>query len=304
MKAYYKVGGGTQGNVGMGEIKALKSPISFIDSVINHEGGEGGSNMQTVQNGKDEWPHSIKNRSQAVTAADFEDVIKNKFVSLSKMKCFATTNKKGRYSPGEVLITVVPESLDKSGNIIDRPFPSIELLDNIRDYLLRLSSNVLISNNRLHISGPLYFKVTVSAEIFVKKLDDIILVAKHALEEVKNFLHPIKGGMDGYGWEFGESLCSSDLYLVFSKIQGVEYVRNISIDIKFDEEYFNKNISLGENEEIVEDKFKYALTSTLTETKDTYSTDYSLPPNALLYSSDSHNLQVKYDKTVVEEEEV
>jgi hypothetical protein len=301
LKATYTVGGGKQGNISIGEIKALKTPIPFIDSVINTESGEGGSDMQTAQNGKDEWPNLIKNGGQAVTAEDFEDIIKNKFVSLSKVKCFATTNKKGKSSPGEVLIVVLPESFDKSGSLISRPFPSIELLDNIKDYLLNLSSNILISENKLHISGPLYFKVTVSAEIFVKKLDDIPLVAKSVLEEIKNFLHPIKGGLDGYGWEFGKSLCLSDLYMLFSKIEGIEYTKNISIDIKFDEEYFNQNISLGENEKLVEDEFKDTLTSTFTETNKSYNPDFRLPPHGLLYSSDSHNLQVKYDNAVIEE---
>ena len=301
VKANFTVGGGKQGNIGLGEIKTLKSLVPLIDSVINTGNGEGGSNMQTAQSGKDRWPSMIENRGQAVTAVDFENIIKNKFVSLSRIKCFSTTNSKGGFSPGEVLVVIIPESFDNSGNLLGKPYPSIELLDNIRDYLMSRSSNVLISNNKLNISGPIYFKVTVSAEIFVKNLDDIVTVEKLALEAIKNFLHPTKGGFDGYGWEFGKSLCASDLYMLFSRLEGVEYVTNISTNIKFDEDNFNENISVGVNEDIVEEKFMDVFVTPITDSKHSNSNYNRLPPSALLYSNDNHNLKVKYDKGVMEQ---
>ncbi len=303
--ANYTVGGGKEGNIDFGEIKTLKSLVPFIDSVINPEKGEGGSNMQIAQSGKEQWPNLIENRGQAVTIDDFENIIKNKFVSLSRVKCFSTTNNKGGFSPGEVLMIVVPESFDKLGNLIERPYPSIELLDNIHDYLSSRSSNIIISNNMLNITGPIYFKVTVSAEIFVKKLNDIVTVEKRALELIKNFLHPIKGGFDGNGWEFGKLLCTSDLYRLFSMIKDVEYVTNISFKIQFDEDGFYQNISLGVDEDIVEDKFKEVFTTPITDSNDSNSNnDSKLPPSSLLYSSNNHNLQVKYDDNIVFGEQI
>jgi hypothetical protein len=142
----------------------------------------------------------------------------------------------------------------------------------------------------------------VSAEIFVKKLDDIVTVEKSALDLIKNFLHPIKGGFDGNGWEFGKSLCTSDLYRLFSILKDVEYVTNISFKIQFDEDGFYQNITVGINEDIVEDKYKDVFTTPITESNDSNSTNnFKLPPSSLLYSSNNHNLQVKYDNKVVME---
>ena len=79
VKANYIVGGGSQGNVNVEEVKTLKSLIPFIDSVTNFDKGRGGSDTQSIQNAIETMPSLIKNRGQAVTVEDFESLIIEQF---------------------------------------------------------------------------------------------------------------------------------------------------------------------------------------------------------------------------------
>ena len=116
VKANYIVGGGSQGNVNVEEVKTLKSLIPFIDSVTNFDKGKGGSDTQSVQNAMETMPSSIKNRGQAVTVEDFESLIIANFGSLSRVKCFPTTDSRGTFQPGHVLVAVIPKNESINSN--------------------------------------------------------------------------------------------------------------------------------------------------------------------------------------------
>ena len=152
VKANYIVGGGTQGNVNVEEVKTLKSLVPFIDSVTNFDKGRGGSDTQSTQEAIETMPTLIKNRGRAVTVEDFESLIKSNFTSLSRVKCFPTTDIHGIFRPGHVLVVVIPKmdskvnnkgqddkvsQADNSGTSQkeEMPYPSVSLLRNIKQFL-------------------------------------------------------------------------------------------------------------------------------------------------------------------------
>jgi len=197
VKATYRTGGGSFGNVQAGEINKLKSLIPSIDSIVNFFEGEGGSDVQTIQSAVEEWPQLLKNRKQAVTEEDYENLVKAKFMSVSRIKCFSTTNKNGQFKPGHILIVVIPkveeekEGKEKSENDMQEnnnntltnkeqkrslksilknnsPYPSLGLIEDIQKYLESVSSNIVVFSKNLHVRGPLYYGVSVFAQIFLK----------------------------------------------------------------------------------------------------------------------------------------
>ena len=168
--------------------------VPSIDSVINIEEGEGGSDVQSVENAMEKWPHLIKSKSQAVTVEDYENLVENKFMSVSRIKCLSTTDRNGQFKPGHILVIVIPklEDKDKKKNIDDvlkkdtgvggpskivlknkAPYPSIGLLENIKRYLESISSSVVTFSSNLHIRGPQYYGVFISAKIFINDINQI-----------------------------------------------------------------------------------------------------------------------------------
>ncbi|MDF0682152.1 MAG: hypothetical protein P0116_14430, partial [Candidatus Nitrosocosmicus sp.] len=114
IRASYRTGGGSFGNIQEAQIKKLKSLLSSIDSVINNAAGEGGSNVQTVENAMEKWPHIIQSKNQAVTFEDYENLVENKFMSVLDVKCFPTTDKNGLFKPGHILVVIIPKLEDKN----------------------------------------------------------------------------------------------------------------------------------------------------------------------------------------------
>jgi hypothetical protein len=45
-----------------------------------------------------------------------------------------------------------------------------------------------------------------------------------------DFLHPLKGGPEGTGWEFGQGLAISALYAEIERISAVDHVISVSIE--------------------------------------------------------------------------
>ena len=50
------------------------------------------------------------------------------------------------------------------------------------------------------------------------------------LARLAEFLHPVGGGFEGDGWDFGQSPRDSDFYFLLETVPGVDHVR--ALDVK------------------------------------------------------------------------
>jgi Baseplate J-like protein len=229
IKVSYHRGGGLIGNVEQREISLVKSPIPFIESVMNPERANGGMDIEKVQDVLLRGPQLVKHRGQAVTSEDFEWLVREKFPSIVRVKCLPNSWTRGEFKPGHVVVVVVPQSSE------DKPIPSLELMEMIEHYLHTCSSNIVISSNSLRVISPVFIKISVTADVYVKSIELVSDIEKEAKESLKKFLHPLKGGDNGNGWDLGSLLCFSDFYSLFHKIDSIDHVDNLSVDIELEE---------------------------------------------------------------------
>jgi Baseplate J-like protein len=229
IKSTYYIGGGIAGNVKQGEINSIKSPLPFVDSVINPEIASGGMDIGNVNDVLSRGPQFIKHRRQAVTAEDFELLIKDEFSYIAKVKCLSNSWTRGEFKPGHVVVVVVPQSSE------DKPMPSIELMDTIEKYLHTCSSNIVVFGNNLRVIPPVFIKVSVTADVYPKSIELLPEIEKDSMDSLKKFLHPLYGGVSGNGWDLGSLLCFSDIYYLFHKIDGIDHIENLSIDFELEE---------------------------------------------------------------------
>jgi len=213
--SWHRVGGGATGNVGAGTITVLRGSIPYIESITNLESASGGADQETVEEAKLRGPSTLKHRYRAVTKDDFEALTKEASNNVARARCLPTEKK-----PGEVTVIIVPESKK------DRPSPSTELLGKVRDYL---EQRRLITT-KLKIVKPSYTKVSI-------KIDAAIWIPEHSSElkkkmeeELRNFLHPLRGGPKQKGWEFGRDVYISEIYQTLEGIEGINYVANLVLN--------------------------------------------------------------------------
>jgi hypothetical protein len=79
------------------------------------------------------------------------------------------------------------------------------------------------------VSGPSYVGVAVSATLFPLRLDLAPRAEAVALEALSSFLHPLTGGYQNRGWEFGRLPCLSDFYALLEAIPEVDHVANVTM---------------------------------------------------------------------------
>ena len=88
----------------------------------------------------------------------------------------------------------------------------------------------MMSKNRIKVISPRYVKLLVNVDIYPNLPENASLAERQALEELKQFLHPLDGGMIGEGWPFGQLPCLADFYVLFDKISVIDHVENLMIN--------------------------------------------------------------------------
>jgi len=219
IRANYKSGGGVSGNIMKNEITVLKGPVAGIDSVINHEPAQGGSDTELVEEVLHRGPHVIKHRGRAVTEEDFERLAREASNYIARTKCSVEKSK--------VKIIIIPMGEE------DKPLPSPGLIKIVRDHLLKRSLNSL-HRGSLKVTGPSYVEVRVTVDVIPESIDDAIPLEKQIRKRLEQYFHPLTGGPEQRGWEFGRGVHISDVYAMLEGIQGVDHVENLKLN---DESY-------------------------------------------------------------------
>lgn len=222
----YRWGGGKQGNVGAGDIKTIKSPASGVDSVSNPAPADGGADTVTLDKMLEIGPARISHRNRAVTVDDFEWLAMEASRKLAKVRCLPNTNNRNEKEIGWVTVIIVPDSPE------DEPSPSLELKRKVRKYLEEHCANTISFPDHIHVTGPSYVKVGVSVDVFIPSIDVAGEVEREVNKKLRAFFHPLTGGPEGNGWDFGRDVSVSDVYALIEKIKGVDHVENLKFAFK------------------------------------------------------------------------
>ena len=220
MARRYQIGGGVRGNVNAHALTALTRSIAYIDKVTNHLPAVGGADAETVEEAKTRAPMEIKSRDRAVTAEDFEGLAMRASTGIARAKCLPS----GRHD-GHVLLVVVPKGDDHNPDLTKRLEPAPELLRYVKNFIdeRRLVSTVL------EVIKPVYIEISIKVTLIRRTVGKTERVRAEIEERLRKYLHPLLGGRDGKGWQFGRSVYKSDLAHIVEDIPGVEVIDSITI---------------------------------------------------------------------------
>lgn len=263
IKADYRSGGGKKGNVGAFEITTLKTGIAFVDTVLNPLPAGGGSDAETVGQALGRGSQLVRLRGRAVTREDFEWLAQQASGDVARAKCLPNVDTRGEFSPGWVTVLIVPASEE------DLPVLSVQLKKRVLDYLRAHAALVVVDPEHLQVAEPRYVKVAVDATLIATSPDLLPEVEKAAYTLLKAFLHPLTGGYEGRGWEFGRAPCISDFFHLLEGIPGVNHVERLLIRMEAN----------GEKLVITPER----------------PVDIDMPPDTLIYSGE-HRILVTFKK--------
>jgi Baseplate J-like protein len=223
----YQTGGGAAGNRNPGAISQLKTTVPFIKAVTNIEAATGGTDAESLESLRDRIPRQLRHRARAVTVEDYQDLAMQASPEVARAKCVPLHNlvvnpeitSETPITPGALSVIIVPNS------DAPNPSPSLELINRVQSYLDRRR----LPNADLVVVGPEYVRVDVTTEVSLVSLDLASSVEVAVRQTLDRFLHPLTGGLDGNGWDFGREPYKSDLYALLETIPGIDYIRSLSI---------------------------------------------------------------------------
>ncbi len=233
----YQTGGGTAGNRPLGSIVQLKTTVPYIDQVTNYQASTGGANAESIDSLIARVPREIRHRERAVTQEDYEDLAKIASPAVIRAKCVPLRDLKSSLSNkalNSVSVIIVPDSKEV------KPLPSVELVNRVQNELQgQAQPGVNIS-----VVGPFYVQVSITAEIAVVSLEGVSDLAQTIETKLNEFLHPLSGGFDHNGWDFGVQPHKSDFYRLLEGISGVDHLRSLSINPQPDPGVTNPDLVL------------------------------------------------------------
>ncbi len=221
--ARYQTGGGTGGNRAAGTVTQLKTTVPYIDKVTNVEPAAGGADAESRASLVERAPRSIRHRDRAVTLEDYEDLARLASPDIARAKCVPLYDLAAdggeEIRLGTVSVIIVP----RSGGA--KPQPTFELINRARDFLAARR----VPTGDVVVVGPEYVRVDVEATVGVASLEGAGGVESEVLRALARYLHPLTGGLDGRGWDFGRRPHRSDLFALLESVAGVDYVHSLSV---------------------------------------------------------------------------
>ena len=222
--ASYGIGGGTRGNVNRGVIVAMRKSIAHVESVTNPFPAAGGSDQESVDEAKARGPHVIKSRDRAVTGSDFEWLAMQASNGIARARCLNTIGREG-----EVSVVVVPKQDDRRLDLAQKLVPSTELLRRVKHFL----DGRRLLTTLVHVVRPRYVEVSLEVWIIRATSGEFERMKADVEDRLRRFLHPLVGGRDRAGWDFGRNVLKLDLHHVVEDVDGVDIVDRIKL---FDED--------------------------------------------------------------------
>lgn len=207
----YISGGGKKGDVGAGMITSLKTAIPNIESVTNHIPSSGGSNQETLDQAIERGPYTIKSRNKAITKEDFEWLAYESSQYVARAKCIPDNDR--------INVIIVPK-FDSAA-----PLPDIGLLDMVERYLKDRVFFLIL--NKIEVIGPDYKEITIDLKFKPLSTTGSTIVMDRIKKRLELYLHPLQGGHNGKGWEFGQDIFISKIAAVIEGIEGVDYITEI-----------------------------------------------------------------------------
>jgi predicted phage baseplate assembly protein len=224
MRSYHS-GGGTAGNMGEGAISQLKSSIPYVASVMNYRPATGGLNEESLEQAKLRALRVLKRTDVAIAREDYERLAQE-VEGVGRARCITPDQANGDLAPGTVRLLLVrqlpgPEEALAPEDLLPSPF----LIRQVSSYLdERKSLGTIVQY------GPVEFTwVEIDAHIYVKPGVDTAVAQAQAVRRLREFMHPVRGGPNGQGLNFGGAITVSQIAGLLQTMPEVTYVERVRL---------------------------------------------------------------------------
>ena len=230
IRAWYRHGGGADGNVTANTLTALKDPVPGAPGlkVTNAEAASGGRAAESLDNALVRGPASLSSLDRVVTARDYELLACSASGGVSRARAMASGSLWAGATPGEVSLLLVPTLGTDDPRRADaaeiRAHQSPETIQTVQDALA--ARQAVGTRTRVGYAGIKTFHV--EATVVVHVAEDRDAIKERLLTRLAEAVCPVPGPTGG-GWPFGQALRSSAVYDVLLSERGVRYAEQVRL---------------------------------------------------------------------------
>jgi len=238
--------------LGPGTIKKFAEPDVSVKKVEQPYSSFGGRYKEDPVSFYTRVSERLRHKNRAITIRDFEQLILEAFPDIHKVKCLNHTKLDlhaipavyNELAPGHVTIITIPDLRQK--NAIDplRPYTSRGRLNEIRDYLRKISN----CNARLYVENPAFEEVRIKADIVLTGAasGNETFYAGLLKQELVEYLTPW-AYKTGFDIEFGGKITKSDIINFIEERSYVDFI----LDLKMYQGTASTSPAGGDKEEII-----------------------------------------------------
>lgn len=209
--------------------------------------------QQSWQTATQETILALRKRYRAVTAQDYEALVmqdwtkpealsnppkdsekelakhlKQLNITIGRVKAFENRNLTLKPQPndpvfGHISLVVIPQNAQK------QPVPPTPEL---QQAIWQVLDDRRLLGTKHHVVAPEYVPVSISAKLSLEPGRVFEQVKAACISQLTQFFHPLTGGETGQGWTFGRSVYISEIYQQLDQVEGVDYVKNVTVTVK------------------------------------------------------------------------
>jgi len=256
----YQTCQGALGNVAIGKINTIVAPPMIPGlaklTVTNAMPAFGGTDPETLEFAQLRARKQLKIPTRAVTSEDFEFLaLATPGLRVARAKAIPFVAQSGEKKdpprviaapeiemttatvcpsvpkfrteaivPPHVTVVVVPYSPAP----ILKPTPSTGFLKTV---CLHLDRHRLITT-KVEVIAPNYVGIGVNTTLRLRRGFSEVTSQEQIDRALQKFLHPLVGGTEGKGWEFGRTVYRSEIYQVLEAIPSVDCVQRVDLNFQ------------------------------------------------------------------------
>jgi hypothetical protein len=200
--------------------------IPGVDSIYQIRRSFDGKAAESASQFRVRASERLRHKNRALTAADYELLILERFPQVYKVKCFANLcseqDEARRVRPGHILIVAIPH-LNRDGHVNQRPTLSGHLIHEIQQFIRQYA----MSDATISVENPVYEEIQVRCTVKLTSQLNSGRLIERINQELCDYLSPwnAKGIHQHFGW----TLRQHDVVAFLLDLDCVEEVTGVSL---------------------------------------------------------------------------
>ena len=225
LKVSYRSSNGSRGNVEADSINTGLRSITYVGDMRNPDKACGGSDMESVQAAIDRGAALIAGRKRLVSARDYIREISFFSDTIDQVSMVTGVAPGGKKQEGCLTFLLLMKDFENGSASFHR------IKDSLREHLLKHCS-IMVSNENLYISEPVFVKISVSAWLRTEKMQEAFEMKKEIEQQLQDYLNPVSDST-GRGWGIGMLPTVSQIQMKINIFKKRAILSNVSITAEY-----------------------------------------------------------------------